>query len=271
MREPASQSQAHSHRRQAPALVRVEAAVRSLPPLGAPATADSARLPLLSYVVKRGLDYLLAVVGVLMALPLCIPIALLIKLDSPGPIFFRQERVGRGRRQFSLLKFRTMYDGVSDHTHREFMRQQVATALQAGKNGHGNGNGSGNGSGNGNGAPVYKLVADDRVTRLGRFLRRRSLDELPQLINVLRGEMSIVGPRPPLPYELDDYEPWQLERLSVIPGLTGLWQVSGRNLLSYRQMCAIDIEYIRHWCLWLDFKILVKTIPVVLFHSEWTA
>jgi lipopolysaccharide/colanic/teichoic acid biosynthesis glycosyltransferase len=98
-----------------------------------------------------------------------------------------------------------------------------------------------------------------------------SLDELPQLINVLRGEMSLVGPRPPLPYELEDYEPWQFERLSVMPGLTGLWQVSGRALLTYREMCEIDIEYARRWSLWLDLQILMKTAPVVLFHSDWTA
>jgi lipopolysaccharide/colanic/teichoic acid biosynthesis glycosyltransferase len=242
-----------------------------------PTPVATKQFPLIPYAIKRVLDYLIAVVATLVAVPLCIPIALLIKLDSPGPILFRQQRVGRGRRNFPVLKFRTMYTGVSDHAHREFVRRQLAGTLEAegqtpgNGNGNPNGNGTHNGSLNGTGAPVYKLIADTRVTRVGRFLRRTSLDELPQLINVLRGEMSIVGPRPPLPYELDDYEPWQFLRLSIMPGLTGLWQVSGRNLLSYRQMCEIDITYIQRWSLWLDFKILLKTVPVVLFHSEWTA
>ncbi len=228
------------------------------------------------------LDYLLAVVGVVLALPLCIPIAVLIKLDSRGPIFFRQERVGRGGLAFRVIKFRTMYDGVSDHLHREFVRQQLVCGADQGGNGkpvvvagNGDGNGNGNGNGGGNhtadGSRVYKMVSDHRVTRLGWFLRRTSLDELPQLINVLGGEMSMVGPRPPLPYELEDYEPWQFQRLAVIPGITGLWQVSGRNLLSYRQMCQIDLDYIGRWSLWLDMRILLKTIPVVLFRTSWTA
>ena len=123
------------------------------------------------------------------------------------------------------------------------------------------------GHGNGDGKPVYKLVNDDRVTRVGRWLRRTSLDEIPQLCNVVRGEMSLVGPRPPLGYELEAYDHWQFDRLKVLPGITGLWQVSGRNLLTYRQMCELDLEYVRRWSLWLDFKILVKTIPAVVFNS----
>jgi lipopolysaccharide/colanic/teichoic acid biosynthesis glycosyltransferase len=227
-----------------------------------------ARLPWGSYLLKRTADYLLAGLGVLAGLLLFVPIALLIKLDSPGPVLFVQERVGRGGRRFRVFKFRTMYDGVSEDLHREFVRQQVFQVSASASQGKGNGNGNGNGDGD---TPVYKLLADHRVTRVGQFLRRMSLDELPQLINVLRGEMSLVGPRPPLPYELEDYEPWQFERLSVMPGLTGLWQVSGRALLTYREMCEIDIEYARRWSLWLDLQILMKTAPVVLFHSDWTA
>jgi lipopolysaccharide/colanic/teichoic acid biosynthesis glycosyltransferase len=117
------------------------------------------------------------------------------------------------------------------------------------------------------GEPVFKLVQDARVTRVGRFLRRTSLDELPQLFNVLRGEMSLVGPRPPLPYEVEAYEQWQFGRLGVLPGITGLWQVSGRNRLTYRQMCELDVTYVERWSLWLDLKILLKTVPVVLFNS----
>ncbi len=121
------------------------------------------------------------------------------------------------------------------------------------------------------GDQVYKLVNDERVTRVGRFLRRASLDELPQLFNVLLGEMSLVGPRPPLAYEFDQYEHWQFHRLQVRPGITGLWQVSGRNRLTYRQMCELDLVYIRAWSLWLDLRILLKTIPVVLSNSGGAA
>jgi len=116
------------------------------------------------------------------------------------------------------------------------------------------------------GRKVYKLVKDDRVTRVGAFLRRTSLDELPQLFNVLRGDMSLVGPRPPLDYEIAAYDHWQYDRLQVLPGITGLWQVSGRNLLTYRQMCELDVEYVRNWSLFLDVLILLKTVPVVLFN-----
>jgi lipopolysaccharide/colanic/teichoic acid biosynthesis glycosyltransferase len=195
-------------------------------------------------------------------------------MDSRGPVFFLQERVGRGGRRFRVFKFRTMYDGVSEDLHRAFVRQQVFQVPEPAARSNGSGKSNRNGNGNGNGAGgsrVYKLLSDERVTRVGQFLRRTSLDELPQLINVLRGEMSLVGPRPPLPYELEDYEPWQLGRLSVMPGLTGLWQVSGRALLSYRQMCEIDIEYVKRWSLWLDLVIMARTIPVLLFHSDWTA
>ena len=120
---------------------------------------------------------------------------------------------------------------------------------------------------NSQGDQVFKLVGDVRVTRVGRILRRMSLDELPQLFNVLRGEMSLVGPRPPLDYEFEAYDHWQFDRLQVRPGITGLWQVSGRNLLSYRRMCELDVQYVRNWSLWLDVRIMLKTIPVVLFNS----
>ena len=115
--------------------------------------------------------------------------------------------------------------------------------------------------------PVYKLVNDQRVTRFGRLLRRSSIDELPQLFNVLRGDMSLVGPRPPLGYEFERYDHWQFDRLRVRPGITGLWQVSGRNQLTYRQMCELDLDYVRRWSLWLDVKILFRTLPVVVFNS----
>lgn len=202
--------------------------------------------------VKRAVDIVLSAVGLVLVAPLFLVIGVAIKLDSPGPVFFRQERVGRGGRRFRVVKFRTMYDGAPQDVHREYVRRQLAGSADAPPDGD---------------DVVFKLVADDRVTRVGRLLRQTSLDEVPQLINVLRGQMSLVGPRPPLPYEVEAYEAWQFERLKVTPGITGLWQVSGRSRLTYRQMCAIDLEYVKRWSLALDLKILVKTIPVVLFNS----
>ena len=206
-------------------------------------------------LLKRIVDLVGSVLGLVVAAPLIAVIAGLIKLDSPGPVFFRQERIGTGGRRFRVWKFRTMRNGAPDDAHRELIRKMF------------NGQEAEAGRGNGDGKPVYKLVNDDRVTRVGRWLRRTSLDEVPQLLNVIGGEMSLVGPRPPLGYELDAYDHWQFDRLKVLPGITGLWQVSGRNLLTYRQMCELDLEYVRRWSLWLDFKILVKTIPAVVFNS----
>jgi lipopolysaccharide/colanic/teichoic acid biosynthesis glycosyltransferase len=206
-------------------------------------------------VLKRVVDLLGATGGLALAAPIMAIIALAIRLDSPGPVFFRQERVGTGGRRFRVFKFRTMVRGASEVAHRELVTRMLA------------GDEEGTASG-GNGAPrVYKLVQDDRVTAVGWVLRRTSLDELPQLLNVLRGDMSLVGPRPPLPYEVESYSHWQLDRLQVRPGITGLWQVSGRNLLTYRQMCELDLEYVRRWSLLLDLQILLKTIPVVLLNS----
>lgn len=205
--------------------------------------------------VKRAVDLVGAAVGLVVAAPLMIVVAVAVKLDSPGPVFFRQERVGTGGRRFGVLKFRTMINGASDAAHRELVSRMLAGDEEhTGRAGKGS-------------ARVYKLVGDDRVTRVGRWLRRTSLDELPQLFNVLRGDMSLVGPRPPIPYEIEAYAQWQYDRLRVRPGITGLWQVSGRNLLTYGQMCELDVEYVRNWSLWLDFVILLKTIPVVLFNS----
>jgi exopolysaccharide biosynthesis polyprenyl glycosylphosphotransferase len=207
-------------------------------------------------LLKRLVDLIGAVVGLLIASPVLVLVAIAIKLDSGGPVLFGQERIGTGGQRFRVLKFRTMYVGVSDAPHRELvtkmLRGDEANAAQVGSDGK----------------PAFKLTNDARITRLGRWLRRHSLDELPQLINVLRGEMSLVGPRPPLPYEFEQYEHWQFLRLQVRPGMTGLWQVSGRNRLSYRQMCEVDLEYVRDWSLWLDIQILLKTVPVVLSNSS---
>ena len=206
-------------------------------------------------VLKRMVDLIGASLGLLLAAPVMLVTAVLIKLDSKGPVFFRQERIGTGGRPFQVWKFRTMQTGASDAAHRELVtRMLVGEEIGTAHLGP-------------DGKPVYKLVNDSRVTRIGGFLRRTSLDELPQLFNVLRGDMSLVGPRPPVPYEFEAYDHWQYDRLQVRPGITGLWQVSGRNLLTYRQMCELDVQYVRDWSLYLDFKILVKTIPVVLFNS----
>ena len=206
-------------------------------------------------VLKRAVDVVGAAVLTVLCAPLMIVIAIAIRLDSPGTIFFRQERVGTGGHRFRVFKFRTMFNGASDAVHRDLVQRMLA------------GDEESTAARSADGPRVYKLLQDDRVTRVGHWLRRMSFDELPQLFNVLLGQMSLVGPRPPLPYEIEAYAFWQFDRLQVRPGITGLWQVSGRNLLTYRQMCELDIAYVQRWSLWLDLKILVRTIPVVLFNS----
>jgi exopolysaccharide biosynthesis polyprenyl glycosylphosphotransferase len=189
--------------------------------------------------VKRLLDVGAAVGGIILTAPLWLVTMALIKLDSRGPIFFRQERVGKNGRVFRIFKFRSMVVGAD-----EMMPELAEFNEMAG--------------------PIFKIKKDPRVTRVGKWLRRFSLDELPQLLNVLLGDMSLVGPRPPLPREAARYERWQAKRLAVAQGMTGLWQVSGRNLLTFEEMVRLDIYYIENWSLWLDLKILLKTIPVAL-------
>jgi exopolysaccharide biosynthesis polyprenyl glycosylphosphotransferase len=186
------------------------------------------------------MDVVGAVVGLTLGAPLFALIALAIRIDSPGPVIFRQARVGIGGKLFEMYKFRSMREGA------EAEIEQLRGRNEAD-------------------GPIFKIRDDPRRTRVGRLLRRTSLDELPQLWNVLRGEMSLVGPRPPTPTEVDGYMDWHRKRLEVSPGLTGLWQVSGRSLLSFDEMVLLDIYYIEHWSLWLDFKILLRTIPQVLF------
>jgi lipopolysaccharide/colanic/teichoic acid biosynthesis glycosyltransferase len=202
------------------------------------------RLPL---VIKRTID----VVGSVMLLSLLSPvlavIAALIKLTSKGPVIFEQERLGQFGLRFKCLKFRTMYANNDPKIHQEYVQQFIA-----GKNGLDNSGGSSK--------PVYKLVKDPRVTIIGSFLRKTSLDELPQFWNVLRGEMSLVGPRPPVPYEFEVYDIWHKRRvLEVKPGVTGLWQVSGRNRTRFDEMVRLDLRYCQNWSLWLDLKILLAT------------
>jgi lipopolysaccharide/colanic/teichoic acid biosynthesis glycosyltransferase len=197
--------------------------------------------------VKRAVDVALALVALIVLAPIMLAVALAVRLDSPGPLLFRQERCGRGRRPFTVLKFRTMYDGVSPEAHRRYI-ERLARA-EAGADAD---------------AGLKKLVGDPRVTRVGAFLRRASLDELPQLFNVLKGDMSIIGPRPALEYELEHYRPEHFARFDVRPGLTGLWQVSGRNRIGFLGMLDLDVEYSRTTSPRVDAKILLRTPGAVV-------
>jgi exopolysaccharide biosynthesis polyprenyl glycosylphosphotransferase len=201
-------------------------------------------------VVKRASDIIIASVAIILLSPLWLIIALVIKLDSRGPIFYKQERVGMDGRIFLFYKFRTMLVNADDAAHRDYQQKYIAGQAEAtlieGER------------------PAYKLVGDARITRVGRWLRRLSLDELPQLLNVLRGDMSVVGPRPPIPYEVEAYQLWHRKRLDMKPGLTGLWQVSGRNRLPFDEMVRLDLFYIENWSLLLDLKIILRTLPVML-------
>ncbi len=201
-------------------------------------------------ITKRVFDITIASLALALLMPAWLIIAALIKLDSKGGIFYLQERVGMDGRVFLFYKFRTMRVGTDDATHREYQRRFIAGHPEANLGD--------------DERPAYKLLADTRVTRTGRLLRRLSLDELPQLLNVLRGDMSIVGPRPPIPYEVEAYELWHRKRLDMKPGLTGLWQVSGRNRLSFEEMVRLDLYYIENWSPLLDLKIILRTLPVML-------
>jgi lipopolysaccharide/colanic/teichoic acid biosynthesis glycosyltransferase len=195
---------------------------------------------------RRLLDILVAGILLLIFTPLLVVIVLAIRIDSGGPALFRQRRVGRGLREFTVFKFRTMRRDADVTPHREYVESLIG------------------GDGGAERGRLYKLSVDDRVTPVGRFLRSWSLDELPQLINVLRGEMALVGPRPVIPYEVNMYPEDYLRRFAVKPGLTGLWQVSGRNERTYDEMVRFDIEYAEEASLLLDLRILARTVPVVL-------
>ncbi|PYS44428.1 MAG: hypothetical protein DMF71_03570 [Acidobacteria bacterium] len=201
-------------------------------------------------IAKRSFDLFLALLALIVLSPLWLVIAVLIKLDSRGPIFYRQERVGMDGRVFLFFKFRTMRADTDDAAHREFQRKYITGQPESNLGDEDR--------------PAYKLRADERVTRVGRLLRKTSLDELPQLFNVLCGDMSIVGPRPPIPYEVESYQLWHRKRLDMKPGITGLWQVSGRNRLSFEEMVRMDLYYIENWSLLLDLKIILRTLPVML-------
>ncbi len=214
-----------------------------------PRQTDFSGFPLLEYetiharewqfFIKRALDIILSLFAIVMASPIMLLIAIAIKLESRGPIFFKQKRCGLNGRQFTLYKFRSMVVNA------EVKRKELEKANEMD-------------------GPVFKIKRDPRVTNIGRFIRKTSIDELPQFFNVLKGDMSLVGPRPPLPVEVDMYQLWQRRRLSLKPGVTCIWQVSGRNNIKFERWMEMDLEYIDNWSIWLDVKILFRTVYVVL-------
>lgn len=210
---------------------------------------DKNRKPLL--ILKRSIDIVGSLVLLLLSAPLWLAIAVAIKATSRGPVFFKQQRVGQYGRSFTFLKFRSMYVNNDSNIHRNYVTQLISSEDKTRQK-------------NGN-AGIYKIVNDSRVTPLGRFLRRSSLDELPQFINVLKGDMSLVGPRPPIPYELAAYQTWHRRRLlEVKPGLTGLWQVTGRSTVNFDEMVRLDLRYATSWTPMLDLKILLRTPLAVI-------
>lgn len=207
-----------------------------------------------SSALKRSIDVLGSLLALVISSPLFLMIAAAIKLSSEGPVLFRQTRLGQYGKKFSFYKFRSMYT-ATDHTiHEQYVSNYIAGTLTAeGLDNHG---------------PVYKMTNDPRITRIGKFLRRTSLDEFPQFFNVLRGQMSLVGPRPPLSYEYERYGVWHKRRLlAVKPGITGLWQVAGRSKVPFDEMVRLDLEYAKSWSLWMDIKILFRT-PLAVLNSD---
>lgn len=215
--------------------------------------------------LKRFLDVAIVIATAILYLPLMFVIAILIKLDSPGPVLYKQKRVGAERwekegfsywreKTFTMYKFRTMRNGAGETLHYEFVKAYIEgdkermAELQP----------------NQGASQINKLSHDPRVTRVGRWLRKTSLDELPQVWNVLKGEMTLVGPRPPIPYEVEMYHAWHRRRLASVPGLTGLWQVQGRCTTDFDEMVRLDIDYLKKQCLLLDVKIMLSTIPAVI-------
>jgi exopolysaccharide biosynthesis polyprenyl glycosylphosphotransferase len=211
-----------------------------LPLIGLPAL----RLSHSSVVVKRAMDLALSTLGLVLLAPLFAFVAVWIKVDSKGPVFFRQLRMGCGNQTFEILKFRTMAVDAEERKHE-----------YAGLNKHNCDEGD---------ARMFKIPDDPRVTRIGAWLRRLSIDELPQLINVLNGEMSLVGPRPLPVRDYQRLEGWHRKRYNVLPGITGLWQISGRSSLTFDDLVRLDFYYIENWSIWLDISILVKTLPAVI-------
>jgi lipopolysaccharide/colanic/teichoic acid biosynthesis glycosyltransferase len=215
---------------------------------GAHPAIDVAQTPWATAVACRTLDVVVSAVLLVVLVPVFVVIAIAIRLDTPGKVIYRQKRVGRGLKPFTLNKFRSMHDGASHAKHQAYVEALI----------------KGDQPDQGGDKPFYKLSEDERVTRVGRVLRKTSLDELPQLWNVLCGSMSLVGPRPCLHYELEAYPAHWFGRFAVKPGITGPWQVGGRSEIGLEDMIALDIEYTRQRSFWLNVKILLRTIPVVL-------
>lgn len=206
----------------------------------------------ISSMVKRGMDIVGSLLALIVFSPLFLLITIAIKASSSGPVFFRQQRIGRYGEPFVFIKFRSMHRENDIAVHKEWFQKFVSGQAERHPT-------------NGNGHGSYKLTNDPRVTRVGKLLRRTSLDELPQFINVLKGEMSLVGPRPPIPYEVEAYQSWHRGRiLEAKPGITGLWQVNGRSRLAFDDMVRLDLRYARGWSLWLDVKILLLTPKAVV-------
>ncbi len=201
--------------------------------------------------IKRASDFFISGILLVLLSPIWFLIALFIKFDSRGAVLFKQERVGMDGRKFLCYKFRTMKADADEAVHRETYRKNIEGLSEA--------------NAGDDEKPVFGKVKNDvRITKAGKFLRRTSLDELPQFLNVLKGEMSVVGARPPIPYEVENYDIWHRKRLDMKPGITGLWQVSGRNRLTFDEMVKIDLYYIENWSLWLDLKIILLTLPAIL-------
>jgi exopolysaccharide biosynthesis polyprenyl glycosylphosphotransferase len=194
-----------------------------------------------SYLIKRVFDIAASSVLILLLIPVFVGVAVAIRIESPGPILFRQVRVGRWGRLFSMWKFRSMYADAEERK-KELMAQNEMS-----------------------GGVLFKMKNDPRVTKVGRIIRKTSIDELPQLWNVLKGEMSLVGPRPPVPQEVDQYSLSDRRRLEVIPGITCIWQISGRSEIPFDQQVELDVQYIESQSFWTDLKILLKTVPALLF------
>ena len=201
-------------------------------------------------IAKRAIDFTAALILTIITAPLLVAAAIAVRVTTPGPSLFRQTRIGRNKQPFQVYKFRTMYEGSAeaDGTHREYVRKLLTEEQPptGGKRG------------------LYKLENDARITRIGKLLRRTSIDELPQLLNVLAGDMSLVGPRPALPFETELIGEAHNARFDVLPGITGLWQVSGRNRLTMREGLDLDVEYVARHSLGLDLMILLRTVPTVL-------
>lgn len=196
-----------------------------------------------SYFLKRSFDIVGALIGLILFSPVMLIIFIIMKIKEPkSPFFFSQTRIGKNEKPFKIYKIRTMEVNAESKLSQLMSQNEVK-------------------------GPMFKMKEDPRVTKVGKVLRKTSLDEIPQLINVLKGDMSLVGPRPPLPREVDEYTDYQKKRLAVKPGCTGLWQVSGRSELSFDEMVALDLDYIKNQSLWLDIKIILKTIKVMIFRS----